>query len=292
MQSIFYGDPEEIPPAGFSSTCFSSDAVALINSDPTGTGLLDHLLDYLCRNRLSSISIKPVQSRMTITGRSGAASRLIGHLTPDLFKEFLVVLKGSAAMSDDIPSVGTLTVLRGGAPLPFRVLMSQTTSGEYLTIKALSGTEFPERLAGLDTSERNLGIIRDLAALSEGLVLIAGADSDLRSRLMGAMMRELDGKGKDLIAIGRRFSFCADRITVLATDGDESEMGHVLRTAMAHDPHVIAIENLSYAPGYAAACEAVRSGMLLLGGVPASSIRAMMWQLMVFRERFPLIPFM
>ena len=290
MQSIFYGDPEATPLAGFSSTCFSSDVLTLINSDSTGAGLLDHLLDYLCCNRLSSFSVKSVQSRVTISGRSGTASRQIGQLTPDLFREFLAVLKSKAGMSDDIPSVGTLTIVRDEAPHTFRVLLSPTTTGEYLTVKASSGAAFPEMLAGLETSERNLGIIRGLTALPEGLVLIAAADPELRSRLIGALMRELDGSGKDLLAIGRRFSFCADRIPILPVDGHERGMGPLLRTALAHEPHVIALENLSDAPGYAAACEAVRSGMLPFGGVPARGIRAMLRQLLVLRERFPLIP--
>jgi type II secretory ATPase GspE/PulE/Tfp pilus assembly ATPase PilB-like protein len=290
MQSVFYGEPEEVHSAGFSSTCFTGDALTLINADPTGVGLLDHLLDYLCRNRLSSISVKSVQSRTTVSGRSGAASLQIGQLTTDLFRELLTVLKSKAGMSDDIPSAGTVTIVRNGVALPLSVLLSPTTAGEYLTIKAASGAAFPETLAGLQASEQHLGIIRDLAALPEGLVLIAAADPELRSCLMGAIMRELDGSGKDLLAIGRRFSYCADRIPVLTVDGDDRGESHLLRTALAHEPHVIALENLTDAPGYAAACEAVRSGTLLLGGVPASGIRAVLRQLMVLRERFPLIP--
>ena len=291
LQTIFYGEPEEIARAGFSSGCFDDAVQARINADATGAGLLEHLLEYLFRNRLFSNSVRSGEGGAAITGRSGATSRRIGELAPGLFREFLALIRNRAGLSGTAgSSTGTLPTERNGAKVPVRVVLTPTATGEYLTLKRACGAEFPETLAALGTSEQNLGTIRDLAALPDGLVLVAAADPAVRSRFMGAVLREFDGLEKDLLAIGSGFSFCADRFPLLPDAGQDGATGRLLRAAIAHEPHVVALEELSDVPAFDASLDAVRSGMLLFGGVTVPGIRAMLRQLMFLRDRFPFLP--
>lgn len=291
LQDYFYGDAKEADSLGFSSACFPAAALETINNDPSGALLLDTLLHYLIQEGLSAISCKPLRESVTITGKKATTSVAVGTLSCAHYARFLATIKELTGIvdSEEVSSSGSIRLAMESDELLFQVRLMQAGSWNYLTMTPLVAAPFPETLADLETSAGNRGVLRRLVALSGGLVLFASPHAEIRARLMGVCLREYVDSGQDLLLLGNGFSFCADVMPVLPVDRNDEEMGQWLRAALDHDPDVMAVEEITGIKASTAALEALLSGKLLFGGMAAASIRPMFQQLILLRERLPML---
>jgi type IV pilus assembly protein PilB len=291
MQDYFYGDAGEVDSLGFSSSCFPASVLDTINNDLSGAILLHTLLHYLLQNGFSSISCKPLKESVKVTGKKGTTSIDLGALSFAHYEGFLDSAKELSGIngSDDALSCGTIRLAVESEQVLFQVLLMQTGQWEYITVRPLFTAPFPETLATLETSERNSGVLRRLAALPGGLVLFSSSHAEDRVRLMGACLHEYGKSGKDLLLLGRGFCFCADVIPVLPVSRHDRDMGRWIRATLVHDPDIVAVEEIADTASFTAAFEAVLSGKLLFGGLAASGIRSMLTQLFFLRERLPML---
>lgn len=292
MQDFFYGEAGESALPGFSSTCFSSEVLEAINNDGTGDKLLDSLLAYLLQEGLSAISLKPLDDRVMVAGRQGPLSRPIGSILPAHYDELLSRIRTRAGIADSgsPSSISSLVIDIGGKEARFQVNLMQAGRWSYVTFKPFYNSPFPENLEKLETSDRNRQALRDFASAPEGMVLFSATSLEERTHLMAALMRECGCAGRDLLLVGKGFSFCSAMFPVVPVDWFDPDIGHWIRGALNHDPSVIAVEGLSDSPSISAAIDAVLKGKLLFGGMPFPGIRATMRQVLFLKERLPLLP--
>ena len=291
MQNHFYGDAEEMEPFGFSSPCFPAKQLSLINGDHTGAELLDGLLRHMMAG-LSSVSLKPLQERVTVSGRRGSACEYLGKLPILHYERFLATLRKRAGItwSNGVSSSGTLPLSVGDEQVPFQVSLVQAAQGEYVTLRPLLNSTFPKNIASLETTERNRKVLQRLATLSGGIVFFSSLDAEERARLMGACLEEYAGSAKNVLVIGKGFHFCGDRFPVLPVDRDDAGIDKWIRAALLHDPGVLAIEEIVEASAFKVAFDAVVTGTVLFCGVAAPGVRPVLNKLLSLRDRLPMLP--
>jgi hypothetical protein len=262
-----------------------------INSDISGARLLEYLLLYLVQKNLSSISLRPLESNVTITGKSGASSRGIGTLSREHYDGLLATIQEKVGFpgSGGRSFHGSLNFAVKGEQAQFQVILLQAGRWECLTLKPMIKSMLPENIAAIGTSERNREMLRALATLSEGMVLFSSMNAEVRARLMGACLQVSGGSGKDVLAVGCGFSFCGDIFPVLPVDRRDGDMNYWLRAVLEHDPAVMAVEEIADVATFTAAFDAALRGKLLFGGVSASGLHPLLKQLMSLRERLPML---
>jgi type IV pilus assembly protein PilB len=292
MQTHFYGEAAENVLLGFSSSYFSAAVLETINSDITGAKLLDFLLRYMLRKGITSLSFQPLHERVTVTGRQGEASRTIGTMPCAHYDGFLSLVKNRAGIScsDGGTESAALNFAVRGERVQFQVVMMQAGSRTFVTFKPLVSGFFPESIAALETSERNRQLLQALASVPEGMVLFPVMEGEERVRLMAALLEECRRAGRDALLLGRGFSFCSGVFPVVPVARCDPETGSWIRAALAHEPSVVAVEELSDSAAISAAIDAVLNGKLLFGGMPVPDVRAMLRQLFFLRERHPVLP--
>ncbi len=291
MQTHFYGEAAETVLLGFSSSYFSAAVLETINNDITGAKLLDFLLRYMLQKGITSLSFQPLHERVTVTGRQGGASRTIGTMPCAHYDGFLSLVRNRAGISgSDGADSASLSFAVGGERVQFQVVMMQAGSRMFVTIKPLVSGFFPESIAALETSERNRQLLQTLASLPEGMVLFSARDGEERVRLMAALLEECRRGGRDALLLGRGFSFCSGVFPVVPVARCDPDTGSWIRAALAHEPSVVAVEELSDSAAISAAIDSVLNGKLLFGGMPVPDVRAMLRQLFFLRERYPVLP--
>ena len=125
MIAACYGSNEN-EQMGFESRAFSEKSLEVINSDVSGTRLLDYLLIFILQNRLSSLSLQPMGKFVTVSGRRSGISRPIGTLADTYFQDLTNKILNSIGTSVEYRSnsSGQLTFNYRSRPINFKVIYS------------------------------------------------------------------------------------------------------------------------------------------------------------------------
>jgi type II secretory ATPase GspE/PulE/Tfp pilus assembly ATPase PilB-like protein len=292
MQTHFYGEAAETVLLGFSSSYFSAAVLETINNDITGAKLLDFLLRYMLQKGIASLSFQPLHEKVTVTGRQGGASRTIGTMPCAHYDGFLSLIKDRAGIScgDGEADSASLSLDMKGERVEFQVAMMQAGSRTFVTFKPFVSGIYAKSIAALETSERNRQLLRALASVPEGMVLFSAIDGEERVRLMAALLDECRRSGRDALLLGKGFSFCSGVFPVVPFSRCDPDTGNWIRAALAHEPAVVAVEELADSAAISAAIDSVLNGKLLFGGMPVPDLREMLRQLFFLRERHPVLP--
>jgi general secretion pathway protein E len=197
--------------------------------------------------------------------------------------------KAGTIIRDDISTRASLSVDVNGERSLFQVIMTQAGEWDYVTLKPLVSSFFPESIADLETSEQNRQMLLKIAGAPEGMVFFSSTDEDERTRLMGVCLMECNGLGRESMVIGEGLRFLGDGMSVLPVRRGDENMGVWIRAACEHEPDIVAVEDLPLdASVLTAAYNCTLRGKLLFGGVHAPGVRATLRKLCCLRERFPM----
>jgi len=292
MQDMFYGQAAARELLGFSSQSFPAAVVEEINSDMAGIKLIDYLIRYLFQKGLRSLSLKPLLGRVEIAARKEGDTKVIGSLGLKHFGDVLAsVRKMSEVFADDgISSAGIISWTSRRQGMQVQVEMLRAGPWEYVTLKPSVGSQLPRCLADLGLPAATLDILKSFAAAPSGIVLVAAPDDKLRTRLMEVMIQESAGTARDVVLVGKGFAFSGDRFPVVPLDRCVHGTERWITALLAHEPAVIAVEDLSDAAALRSASDAAQAGKLLFGGRQAAGVRELLGQLCSMGEHHPALP--
>jgi MshEN domain len=292
MQDLFYGPAAAMESLGFSSESFPAAAVEEINSDVAGLKLFDYLINYLLQNELTSLSLKPLLGRVEIAAREKGVTKAIGSLGLKHYVEVLATLKKMSGVFSDIgiSASGIFAWTSRGERKQVQAELMKAGPWEYVTIKPMVGLPFPGCLDDFDASAATGEILKGIAAAPAGIVLAAAPDHESRVRLMEIMVQESAGKGRDVVLIGKSFAFSGGRFPVVPIDRGDHGIAGWITAALAHEPAVIAVEDLSDDAALWSAIDAEHAGKLLYGGMRVDGVRGLLGQLCSLRKGHPALP--
>lgn len=203
--------------------------------------------------------IRPLDMERTLT--SDDVESLVLAMMPEGDREAL--RRGTEVdWVRDLPEVGSVRCTR------FRDQHGPGAIFQLIGARALSADEL-----GLPRG------VRELAAETEGLILIAGPRASGKSTLMAAVVDLINRtRAAHIITLESQIKFAhqsrASIVSQREVRGDHAALLAMARTALREGPDVLAIEDLRARDVFGLALQAAESGHLVLGAVPASSAAA------------------
>ena len=291
MIAACYGSNEN-EQMGFESRAFSEKSLEVINSDVSGTKLLDYLLIFILQNRLSSLSLQPMGKFVTVSGRRSGISRPIGTLAGTYFQNLTSKILNSIGTSvdDRSNSSGHMTFNYRSHTINFQVSTMAACGGEYITIYPSVASTVPKRLTDLHLPEQLEADFIRLSRKQQGITFFASRDVQERNRFIDLMLEEINTDGKNVIILGEgpgRLSKCFPRILL---PRDETERATAIMRALDHAPDILVIEDATEGTPFTAACRAAMRGKLVLAGLEIRGTRNVLRQLLMYKQQSFFLP--
>ena len=291
MIAACYGSNEN-EQMGFESRAFSEKSLEVINSDVSGTRLLDYLLIFILQNRLSSLSLQPMGKFVTVSGRRSGISRPIGTLAGTYFQDLTNKILNSIGTSveDRSNSSGQLTFNYRSRPINFKVSTMAACGGEYITIYPSIESTVPKRLTDLHLPEQQEADFIRLSRKKQGISFFASRDVQERNRFIDLMLEEIDTDGKNVIILGEGPGRLSKRFPRILLPRDETERATAVMRALDHAPDILVIEDATEGMPFTAACRAAMRGKLVLAGLEIRGTRNVMRHLLMYKQQNFFLP--
>lgn len=278
---------------GFDSSAFSEKVLEVINSDLSGSRLLDYLLIFILQNRLSSLSLQPMGDLVTISGKRGGISRPVATMAGTYYPDVTLRIRKSinAAGSAGTNSGGLLTFSYRSRPVTFQVATMTGYGGEYITIRPHVAATVPNRLADLHLPARQESDFIQLSRSRQGITFFASRNTQERDRFIDLMLDEIDTTGKTVIILGEGPGKTNKRFPRILLPQDETERSSTIMAALDHAPDILVIEDVTEGMPFTAACRAAMRGKVVLAGMEIRGTRNVLRQLLLYQQQNYFLPF-
>ena len=277
---------------GFESNAFSAKALESINSDLSGGKLLDYLLIFIVQNRLSSLSLQPLEDSVMISGRRGGVSRPVGMLSGTFYPDIsLKIWKSTDRTSTgETYSNGLLTFNYRSHPITFQVSTMSGYGGDYITIRPYITSDVPAHLSETNLPAPQESAFRALSRAQHGITFFASRNTQERNGFMDLMLEESDTSGKNVIILGTGTGRKGKRFPRIVLPKDEVQRAASIMNALAHEPDILVIEDASEGMPFTAACRAAMRGKLVLAGLEIRGTRNVLRQLLLYQQQNYFLP--
>ena len=277
---------------GFESDSFSEKVLEAINCDLSGAKLLDYLLIFTLQNRLSSLSLQPMEEMITVSGRRSGISQPVGTLEGTYYPDITHKIRKSIGITNavDPTSGGLLTFRYRSHPITFQVATMTGYGGEYITIRPQVSASIPNRLAGLYLPpEQEADFIR-LSRMQRGITFFASRNIQERDRFIDLMLEEIDTEGKNVIILGEGPGRTNKRFPRVVLPRDETKRAATIMAVLDHAPDIVVIEDATETAPFSAACRAAMRGKLVLAGMEIRGTRNVLRQLLLQQQQNNFMP--
>lgn len=286
MIALCYGSAAD-EQLGFSSTLFSNEQQALINTDLSGQQLLNHLLSHSIQQQFSALSFKPLDDRIVIEAKSGGRSHEVGSLAPDHYTNLTALIKKAAALplSSEPSQNGCFQFQHHDREICFQLLILQAASGDYLTIRQHVTAIIPPSLAQLQLPSFQKQQFARLTAQRQGLILFASRSLQERCRFMDLLLEELPTDQRSILILGSEPGRMRKRFPRIPLPTAETAKGRLIMDALEHGPDIIVIEDGTALEPFSSAARAAMRGKLVLLGMDIRGTRNLCDHLIRYRQR-------
>ncbi len=277
---------------GFASSAFSEKVMETINSDLSGSKLLEYLFIFILQNKLSSLSLQPMGESVTVSGRRSGVSRPVGSLAGTYYPDVTSMIHkniGSSSHSE-LDSGGLCTFSYRSHPITFRIAIMKGYGGEYITIRPHLTANVPDRLTELHLPPQQEHDFSHLSRAQQGMTLFASRNTLERDRFIDLMLAEIDTTGKNVIILGEGPGKTTRRYPRILLPRDETERAATIMSALGHSPDILVIEDATEGKPFTAACRAAMRGKLVLAGLAIRGTRNVLHQLLLYQQQNYFLP--
>ena len=291
MIDAWYGaqSPDQM---GFESPAFSPAVLETINADITGGKLLDYLLVFILRNRLSSLSMHPSGERVAVSGRRGGVVSRIGTLLLNHYPDFIRRLRkgASIAATGEPAASGTFSLVVKNRTVSFHVALLQGYGGDCVTLKHQTVSSIPARLTDLEVPREQKDAIALLAGASKGITFFASGTIQERCQIMDLMLEENGTAGKNVIILGDGPGRAEGRFPRIPLPESDTDRARLIMDTLDHDPDILVIEDVAGGLPFTAACRAAMRGKLVLAGLDINTTTSVLRHLLHCRQQNYFLP--
>jgi general secretion pathway protein E/type IV pilus assembly protein PilB len=154
----------------------------------------------------------------------------------------LKILANLNVLENRRPQDGHIDVKTDSYSLDVRISIVPTIWGESIVLRLLNRSDSPLSLDSLGFSEQNSACLKNITALTSGLILVTGPTGSGKTTTMAALLKELDIKSAKIISIEDPVEYRIPGITQIQV---HEELGltfdALLRRIFRQDPDVIMI---------------------------------------------------
>lgn len=275
MLDFYYGPARDDTTFGFSSSSFSEGILERINSDNSGTRMLDHLIGFFLQNGIDALSLQPSAEDVRVSTRSNRLFREIGRFPlasyPDLLAYIMKLTRFDS--SGELAKEGKVVFRFQECDVVLRVSMVRSENGECVTIRLWSSHAFPSTLDDLGLHPESADRFRSLTGIDRGLVLFSSWNRLERSRLIDLFLDEAETSGKNVLILGEEIgrgkkSFPRIPLADISREGLES----LMTVLDDHDPDIIVLEDVTDSRDFLTAWKSAMRRRIVVAGISCGGI--------------------
>lgn len=291
MIDLFYGKAEQ-DSICFESSAFSDTSLDAINADITGQTLLNYLLVFIIKNRLSSLSLYPYGDSITVSGKRSGSVKTVGRLSAVHYSAFSRLVRQSCNTDhlDLHSSGGMLSFSYHSRSLSFQAGFLPGPDGDLITLKQHISSHIPSRLAELHLPSDQEAAFFKLSRAKQGITFFASRNKQERCSFMDLLLEEADTIGKQVIILGDGPGRMTKHFPRIILPRSEAERSRTIMDALEHDPDVLIIEDATETMPFTAACRAAMRGKLVLAGLEIRGTSNVLRHLLLYQQKNCFLP--
>lgn len=275
MLDLFYGPAAEDFSFGFSSSAFFHELLEEINSDPSGSKLLDCLVLFFFQNGFSTLSLQPAGGVVHVSGRIRGTFRQIGEFPVASYPQLITYLRKVSKIngSQEPVTEGRLVFAYNGCDVSLHVSMIKAAEGECITLKQYPCSELPADLGETGLKPSMAERLRALSLTGSGMVIFSSTDRPLRNRFIDIFLDDGAAHSGNVILLGEgigRGKRPYPRIPL--ADADRANMGMLISAILDHDPDVVVMEDVTDGGSLNAAWELAIRGKKVVVGISRNGL--------------------
>ncbi len=240
--------------------------------------LVNDLIQRAVDRNATDIHIEPSRDAVTIRLRCDGVlavdQRVSGQLHAGLATRLKILSQLNIAERRQ-PQDGRMRMAVRGQEIDLRVSVLPSVHGETFVLRILDRTTVPLQLDALGYAPDDVETIRQLAGLSEGIVLVTGPTGSGKTTTLYSMIREIDSKALKVFTVEDPVEYqMADITQVQVNAAIDLDFSRTLRTVLRQDPDVILVGEIRDRETAQIAIRAALTGHLVLSTLHTNSAAA------------------
>ena len=275
MLDLFYGPARDDISFGFSSTSFPEGILEKINTDSSGTRMLEYLILFFLQNGIDSLSLQPAGADVRVSVRSGQTFREIGSFPIASYPDLLSYVMKLTRIDNpgELAKEGKVVFRFRESDVVLRVSMVTALAGECVTIRLWTNHTFPSVIDDLGLNPDTAGRFRYLTNIGSGLVLFASWNLKERCRLLDLYLDEAATAGKNVLILGEGIGKGKKSFPRIPLPENQRETLETVMTALDdHDPDIIILEDATGSRSFLTAWKAAMRRRLVVAGISCSGV--------------------
>jgi type II secretory ATPase GspE/PulE/Tfp pilus assembly ATPase PilB-like protein len=245
---------------------------AFSGNDTSPIGLqLRRMIGDALEIRASDLHLEPDGNRVRVRARVDGFLRDVAHLDKETGNRLVSAIKvlcdldiaGRNPLQD-----GSFTASLKGRMVEMRVSTLEEIGGEKLAIRILEAESATTDLTKLGLTPRGENDLRAFLARSQGMLVVSGPTGSGKSTTLHCMLRAVDRKRRNVIAIEDPVETRLEYVTHVAVNASAGlTFAGALRNALRQDPNVLMIGEIRDSETAAIALQSGLTGHLVLSTV-------------------------
>jgi len=240
--------------------------------------IVDELLARAVNTGASDIHFEPAGAEMVVKFRLDGALSIVETLPKSISDNVIArlkVLAGLLTYRNDVPQEGRIEIGDGPANVfDRRLSVFPTIHGQRAVVRIFYQNAKLADIEQLGFSESILAALKQIACLSQGVLLVTGPAGSGKSTTLAAFLRHVQNKfrGKSIVTLEDPVEIRLEQVTqVQITPFGPMTFPTALRSLLRQDPQVLMIGEIRDAETAKIAIEAGLTGHLLMSTMHSGS---------------------
>ncbi len=238
-----------------------------VANDAPIVNLLNSLMIEAIRKNASDIHIECFSDQACVRYRIDGYLQTVHKLEKDKFPAVASRIKIMAnlnIMEKRLPQDGRITVHLEEDIVDLRVSIVPIANGESIVLRLFNKKRTPLELPQVGLANKELAVLRGLAAKHHGLVLVTGPTGSGKTTTLNAVLREIASDETKIITIEDPIEYIIDGIDQIQTNEKIGlTFDSILRRVLRQDPNIIMVGEIRDAQTAELAIRAALTGHLV-----------------------------
>ncbi|MEX3012094.1 GspE/PulE family protein [Hoeflea sp. TYP-13] len=240
--------------------------------------LVNEIIQRAVDRNATDIHVEPGEDSVAIRFRSDGVLNVDQRVSFQLHAGLSTRLKILSQLNiaeRRLPQDGRMRVAVRGQEIDLRVSVLPSVHGETFVLRILDRSTIPLRLDALGYEPDDVSLIRHLARLKDGIVLITGPTGSGKTTTLYSMINEIDCDSVKVFTVEDPVEYRMRGITqVQVNSAIELDFSKTLRTVLRQDPDVILVGEIRDPETARIAIRAALTGHLVLSTLHTNSAAA------------------